>query len=113
MSELSFLIDLLMNHKLSKPTKELIAARIKEVESLMTMTHAYLPANAKISTYLGPPQAASTLALLEKHGPLPIPEIPVEQIAQTPATAAAMNDRAATMAGIKKHDPNTGRPRKF
>jgi hypothetical protein len=33
MSDISFLIELLLNHKLSKSTRELIAARIREVEA--------------------------------------------------------------------------------
>lgn len=108
MTELSFLIDLLMNHKLSKATKELIASRIKEVEFSMSSRPSG-PSYSPPVIYNGVPQAASTVALLEKHGPLPV----VENIAQTPEAAAALANRAATMAGIKKHDPNTGRPRKF
>jgi peptidoglycan hydrolase CwlO-like protein len=34
-TELSFLIDLLLNHKLAKATKDAIAERIKEVETAM------------------------------------------------------------------------------
>lgn len=33
MTELSFLIELLLNHRLPKPTRDLVASRIKEVEA--------------------------------------------------------------------------------
>lgn len=130
MTELSFLIDLLLNHELQKPTKDAIADRIKEVESKLTTNGAgshgshlqswnnQLPQNV-------PQQAASTLALMAKHGDIPyiasppMPPIPktepVAQIAQTVATAAAMMSRNAAISDsiAGKTDKSTGRPRKF
>lgn len=120
MTELSFLIELLLNHELSKPTKDLIAARIKEVESKLS------PRAPEPVTWRPPPgqpmQAPSTLALMAKHGDVPVthvPEMPpvepVTQIAQTPATAAAMNARHEAISSAISGKIEKGRtsPRKF
>lgn len=123
MTELSFLIELLLNHELSKITKDLIASRIKEVESNLVAK----PMQQLTAHYIPPPsvlkQAPSTLALMAKHGDIPnlvpVPDMPVippvEQVAQTPATAAAMNSRnqaiAESISG--KIDKTTGRPKKW
>lgn len=122
-SELSFLIDLLMNHKLSKTTKELVAQRIKEVEGRISsgMTLGGVVQQSRNTNPMV--QSASTLAALAKHG-LPIPEVsttpepapvPVEQIAQTPETQAAMARRQQSMLETQRRpaDPATGRPRKW
>lgn len=117
MTELSFLIDLLMDHKLTKVTKDLIADRIRYVESNMQPHATPRPTHPS-----APMQAPSTLAALAKHGllpptPIPMPEVPepVEVIAHTPAAAAAMASRqqaiAESIAG--KIDKVTGRPKKF
>jgi hypothetical protein len=123
MSELSFLIELLLNHDLQKVTKDLVASRIKEVEAAITSKpQPFYPTTFTAATIPMPQQAPSTLALMAKHGDLPpvptpvMPPIePVAQIAQTAATAAAMNSRhaaiAASIAGAT--DKTTGRPRKF
>lgn len=109
-TELSFLIELLLKHRLPATTKDLVAQRIKEVEEhLDSRMHVQMPARPL------PPQVAmqspSTQALMIKHGtagdmvphmPPPAPE-PVAIVAQTPATAAAMAERqnliASAMAG--------------
>jgi len=100
MTELSFLIELLLNHDLPKATKDLLASRIKEVEgNLVAKQPQPLPA------YIPPAhlqnQAPSTMAAMAKHADpsivVPTPIVPVEpvaHIAQTPATAAALNARA-------------------
>ena len=132
MSELSFLIELLLNHELPAATKHLVAERIKEVEGKLTAgagTHGttvqWKPEGSKqyTPTQILPQQAASTLALMAKHGdiqPMPAPPEmppvePVTQIAHTPQAAAAMNSRnaaiAASIAG--KTDKVTGRPKKW
>lgn len=121
MTELSFLIDLLLNHKLPKPTKDLIAKRIEDVESRM-ISHAQTmpPAPNRVSN--PNVQAASTLALMAKHGETNgyIAQVPIEPetvavIAQTPQASAAMESRniaiAESIAG--KVDKTTGRPRKW
>lgn len=100
MTELSFLIDLLMNHKLPKVTKELIAARIKEVEE----------------TYQAPvaQQVRSSAPLRQRAVPAPAAE-PVAVVAQTPATAAAMAERQQLINDNinRKFDKEAGAPRKF
>lgn len=99
MTELSFLIELLLNHDLPKPTKDLIAERIKEVEQGITSS----PRPREVPLHfnnVGPQQAASTLKAMAKHGDIPPivmteipPVVPVEQVAQTPMAAAAVNHR--------------------
>lgn len=127
MSELSFLLELLLDHELPKPTKDRLAARIREVEARLPfsitpgLAKFQESANQLVSKQLQ--QAPSTLALMAKHGDIevtpppempPVPE-PVTHIAQTPATAAAMNSRneaiAQSIAG--KIDKVTGRPKKW
>lgn len=125
MTELSFLVDLLVNHKLPKATAEVVLARLKEVEvTLAASREIQFPLQPRMQHQVpgplpGPPQAASTMAILARNPDLAaaIPDAPVkvENIAQTPATAAAMASRqkaiAASMAGTV--DKETGRPRKF
>jgi hypothetical protein len=72
MTELSFLIELLLNHDLPKATKDLIASRIKEVEQTLTATRIPFVATSQVQNV--PPklqQAASTLAAMAKHGDIP------------------------------------------
>lgn len=72
MTELSFLIDLLLNQKLSKPVKDLIANRIREIESKVA------PSSGQNRTSVpGPPahligQAPSTIANWMKDNPSPM-----------------------------------------
>ena len=124
MTELSFLIDLLLNHKLPKPTKEIIAERIKQVEA-----ERYGPmAQAGVASAIpsGSPrlaqQSPSTLANLEKHGIIqaepmpPIPETPVVGVvAHTAAAAKALSDRNALVNQALSGRAEQGRtsPRKF
>lgn len=130
MTELSFLIELLLEHELKADTKKAIAARIKDVESDISqnMIHKQPSVSPVIQYPKGQTnnvgtQAPSTLALMAKHGDIepapvmpPIPEpMPVTQVAHTPAAAAAMNSRnAAISASIAgKVDKTTGRPKKW
>ena len=116
MTELSFLIEILLNHDLPKDTKALIATRIKEVEEKLNK-----PATISYNTSGFVTQAPSTLARMAMHGdsssPIPIPpeaqSVAVDMIAQTPMAAAAMQQRQLVMDGKKQHDPATGRPRKW
>lgn len=123
MTELSFLIELLLNHDLPKATKDLIALRIKEVEVKLTShTVTYSPTPPIVLTN-GPKQAPSTLAAMARHDgtivSLPIvnepPPVPVEVIAQTPQTAAAMNSRNQAIADAisGKIDKVSGKPKKW
>lgn len=133
MTELSFLVDLLLNHKLPKVTRDAVAVRIKEVESSLPMQKQIFPQAHFIPPHhtgvISPAamQAPSTLAAMARHGdlqmiaapempPIPSPEpAPVTVIAQTPATAMAMNSRNQAIADSinGKTDKLTGRPRKF
>lgn len=129
MTELSFLIDLLLYHKLGTETKQLIMERIKTVEQALQDKPLSKPINIYQGVVpAGPQQAPSTLAAMARHNNDPelaaasavarlieVPPAPVAVIAQTPATTAAMNSRQQaineSLAG--KVDKNTGRPRKF
>lgn len=109
MTELSFLLELLLNHKLPRLTKDLIAERIKEVEA------SYSPARRiptqTVQAIAGVPQAASTIAAMERQAI----EAPVAVVAQTAATQAALASRATAIAEAiaGKVNKETGRPRKF
>lgn len=123
-SELSFLIDLLMNHKLQKVTKDLIAQRIRDVESVYSVTKVHIPIAAQVPL---PPnlrnQAPSTLAAMARHGDIPTQEshtpptapAAVEVIAQTPAAAQAMALRQQAIAQSLSGKPEKGAtsPRKW
>jgi hypothetical protein len=113
MTELSFLLDLLFNHRLPKTAKEAIGARIKEVEEkLNEVKDPRIPFGTVRSPIVaGAPQSASTLAAMEKHGI--VEPAPVEVIAQTPAAQAAMLSRQAAINSAGKIDKNAERPRKF
>lgn len=133
MTELSFLVELLLNHKIQKNTKDLIAARIKEVEQEMSvrppLSQMQMAQNRALLSTIPPAmanQSPSTIAAMMRHNGVqaadPMPEMPpipepqpVAIIAQTPAAVAAMNSRAQAIAASinGKTDKATGRPRKF
>lgn len=120
MRELSFLIELLVNHKLGKATKDLIVARIKEVEEIGTAVGVGPIARGLIPASIAG-QAPSTQAILARNpdlipgSPTEAPVIPVEIIAQTPATAAAMQSRQQAIAMRAKGglEPGASSPRKW
>lgn len=124
MTELSFLLDLLLNHKLQKSTRELIAARLKEISDGVPLQAAAVRSVA-LPAHMAQ-QAPSMQAIMARNpdlaGHAPTiniaasePAAPVAVIAQTQAAVAAMNSRQQaineSLAG--KVDKNTGRPRKF
>lgn len=126
MTELSFLLELLLNHKLPKVTREAVTARVKEVEQ--GLTHPYSQQARAVPTLpqAVPPhlagQAPSTIAALMRHegeGKPPIVPIPVEApppvIAVTPAAQAALAERNALINQAVSGKPEKGRtsPRKF
>lgn len=136
MTELTFLVDLLLNHKLPKLTRDAVAARIKEVEEkLATLPgqprHSNVPS---ISSPIPPHlvgQSPSTIAAMMRHEQaglvVPPPAIPaappppllesqsVAVIAQTPAAAAALAERQTAIAVQLSGKPAKGetRPRKW
>lgn len=104
MTELTFLVELLLNHRLQKPTKDAVATRIKEVEAAI----AQLPPQSPLRPL---PAAVSSRDVAQRH-----PEVaPVAIVAQTPAASAALASRQQaineSLAG--KINKDTGRPRKF
>lgn len=114
MSELSFLIDLLLNQKLSKPVKELIAARIREIEARPQPTVKHPGLGVPIPAHLSQ-QSPSTIAnlLKEDSGTLPQP------IAVTAQASQALEQRNAAIRAARagpfdaKPDPGRTSPRKF
>lgn len=110
MTELGFLIELLLNHELKAETRKLIGERIKEVESGFNRVPIGMHPPKMVPGQ--PAQAASMQAIMDRN-----PDIgqPVAVVAQTPAAIAAMNSRniaiQESIAG--KTDKVTGRPRKF
>lgn len=115
MTELQFLIDLLLNHKIQKATKDLIAKRIGEVENGLAQPVVRGIATQSLPRLVnGVTQAASTIAAMERHAnpdavPITTP-IELAPVAPLPANALATNR-------IVGGEVNTGRgsrgPRKF
>jgi hypothetical protein len=136
MTDLSFLIHLLLDHKLAKTTRDVIAARIKEVESQMPLGQAIrtsqpysqpqasMPAHALANPFVAS-QSPSTQAAMARHAdPSIVPQItreivaeqaPVAVVAQTPMAQAAMISRHQAIAVGIKGEPIKGetRPRKW
>lgn len=96
-TELSFLLTLLLEHKLPKATKDALKARIKEIQANPTA----MPVNARIMPPMAAAQAIaqapSTMAALERQPG----EAPVHPAM---APAAAIRLPPATI------DKETGRP---
>lgn len=129
MTELSFLLDLLLNEKLSKTVKEKLAARIRIVESSRDPDMAkisHLPIPGALAMIGGAPQSPSTVAAMQRqmqeNGGLVSPhpntaqDIPTERIiAATPQTAAALQHREDAIKQGMSGKPEPGRtsPRKF
>lgn len=101
MTELCFLLDLFLEEKLPKSAKAKVVARLKALEGA--------PRQAVASNHQ---QAASTLAAMARQAEEPQP---VEVIAQTVATAQALNRRQESIAIATSGIPEKGRtsPRKF
>ena len=108
MSELGFLLELFLNHKLPRITKALIAERIKEVEIAARTVTPQPRISSNISA-----QAPSTQAALMRQEQ---ETVPVEVIAHTPATANALASRQQAINDSisgKRMATESGRPRKF
>ncbi len=129
-TELSFLIELLLKHKLQPATRDLVAERVKEVEGKLSDSSFVLrPLDESRMHYPvaqsqpASKQAPSTLAAMARHEAMglvavPTPEaapVPGVAVAQTPQAQAAISSRnqaiRESLAG--KIDKTTGRPRKF
>lgn len=117
MSELSFLIMLLLDHKLSPTVKGLIKERIKEIE-VKPQSGVPIRAHSSIlpAHMLG--QSASTIANMLKDPstasqtarPPATESAPPVAVATTQATAKAMADRQAAILASVKSDPFRGKP---
>lgn len=125
MTELSFLLDLLLNHKLSKITKEAIVGRVKEIESRTSSgSWAAIPLSQPQARAPKTAQSPSTQRILDEMAaegliigsaqPAP-PQDPPTQIAQTPAAAAALAARneAIRIATSGREEKGRTSPRKF
>lgn len=138
MTELTFLLELLLNHKLPQATKRIVTERVREVEAKYNAPQvAYQAPIASPSTFVGLPmsipphlvgQSPSTIAAMMRNGFVPEaptigmapvgPAVAPTQpavIAQTPAAAAALADRQNAIAQAISGKPEKGRtsPRKF
>lgn len=113
MTELSFLIELLLNHDLKKETKDAVAARIREVEEALVphrvptiFSGNPYPSTSGCAVVPASKQAPSTLALMAKHGD--IPPVPTQPLAPPPPppvlTEAQIAQRQA-MLGRQKNKP--------
>ena len=116
-TELSFLIELLLHHKLDGKTKELIQARIQEVEAGLSSRGGCgckVTAAVQASNPIMAMQAPSTQAILARNPDLiSTAPVPVAEIAQTPAAMAAMASRQEALSGAGKIEQGRDRPRKF
>lgn len=134
MTELSFLLDLLLNEKLSKSVKEKITARVKEIEVLVASSPTYIrnfqaqqmhsmPPGQIVN---GAPQSPSTIAAMQRQAVLQPTSPDTSQIDQSvppvivasPAAAQAIANRnQAINEGINsvhgKGVPGRTSPRKF
>ena len=113
MPELSFLISLLLEHKLPAKTKTAIQARIKEVEATLVFTRPPTQATRPSPTA----QAPYTQAALDRHDLASLSQQGNQQsvavIAQTPAAATALQHRADALATAGRIMPNSTSARKF
>lgn len=100
MTELSFLIELLLNHKLPKKTKDLVQARIRDIEvQPKQQPHYQQPANRPMGIQQSPSMQAKIdemEAAKLNESPLPIPTVAP---ATTAAAAQALNLRAQMIQG--------------
>ena len=92
MTELTFLLDLLLNHKLPLATKNLIKDRIGVIEAQMATT----------------PKTIVQQPITQMQAPTP-----VVAVAQTPQAAEALARRAALIAQGDKPEAGRTGPRKF
>lgn len=110
-SELSFLIELLLNHRLQKGTKDAIAARIKDVEGRVSTSVPIASPHLRPVVPGMAVQSPSTQAILDRNPDLAavIPQ-PVAVVAQTQAAAEAMASRQRAISQSASSRPLLGKP---
>lgn len=104
MTELQWLIQMLTKQKLSSPLKDLFIERIGEVESnLVPKAHGTMASSIPHASTFGYGGSGTLI------------QNPVNQIAQTPAAAAALQQREEAIKAANSGKPEPGRtsPRKF
>ena len=116
MSELSFLLELLLEHELQKDTQKLIRERIKEIEA-KPQSPAPMGYNRPMIAGQAPSMQRA-VADLEEDKAIQANFAQAQnpaQIAQSPAVAQAMAHRAALIAQATSGVEEKGRrsPRKF
>lgn len=109
MTELSFLLELLLEHELKKETQKLIRERIKEIEQPRAQTRPVQTGQA--------PSMQRAVAEMEQDQAIRVnfAQMPPQAIPQSPAVAQAMAHRQALVAQAISGKEEKGRtsPRKF
>ena len=109
MTELSFLIDLLINPRDSEQLKKDLAARIKEVETELINRPVGLSSGHSIHMAHAPKltQAPSTLAAMAKHGDIPqAPAAPIVPDAPPPPLTGGESQARLDSMEILKRNKN-------
>ena len=86
MNELSFLIDLLLNHKLPKATQIIVKARLDDIQNRVAIIDNSDREPPKPQSFRITPQVSP---------------VPIENVAQTPAAQAALAQRQAMIDAAK------------
>lgn len=120
MTELSFLIDLILNEKLTKRLKERISERIKEIESQPQVPN-WMPTHSRnavptvgVSIHDGQPE--STKRLMEKHRieePLQIIQPQTSGVSLAAQQALQARNDAIMQAVSGREEKGRTSPRKF
>ena len=125
MSELSWLLDLLLNHGLDDKTKKHVGKRIAFVEKKLSspsLQTTVIPVpQARLAVAHGAMQSPSTIAAMQRHAQSApaenvnnAPEQPVIPAATVQAAQALESRRMAIAAGMTgKPEPGRTSPRKF
>lgn len=128
MTELSFLLELLLEHELPKATQTLIKERVKEIQVQPPRLMTQMAGQRAPRTNQAPSTQRMLDQMAEENGLTPVQmstamdvasqvqaqTIP-NQIAQTPAAVVAMNQRAEAIriATSGKEEKGRTSPRKF
>lgn len=122
MTELSFLLELLLEHKLPKPTRIAITDRIKEIDTIRVSPPvpytqrpprtAQSPSTQRILDEMAAEQGGT---VVQEVGIIGESQLMPAVIAQTPAAVAALNARneAIRIAVSGKEEKGRTSPRKF